>query len=119
LDDIVYALEEMHKISKNKARIKIITCHYSSSTSYRDPTHRYHLSLNSFDYFDKDCTKHQKLTDKKFSLVKKEILFNKSLKAKLQKYIISLIGTENYEHRFSWLFPINSPLYFELEVLKD
>jgi len=51
LSNIPKSLEEIHRILKNQGILKITTPHYSCSNSYVDPTHRYHLSYYSFDYF--------------------------------------------------------------------
>jgi SAM-dependent methyltransferase len=51
LRDIVKAMEEMHRISRNGARVQIATPHFSCANSYTDPTHLHHLGYFSFDYF--------------------------------------------------------------------
>src|SRR5206468_3955573 len=51
LHDIVRAMQEMHRVAKNGARVYIATPHYSCSNSYTDPTHIHHLGIFSFDYF--------------------------------------------------------------------
>ncbi len=44
-------LDELHRIAKPGARFYIHTPHYSYSNSWRDPTHRWHFSAYSFEYF--------------------------------------------------------------------
>lgn len=44
-------MDELHRISKPGATIYINTPHYSYSNSWRDPTHRWHFSAYSFEYF--------------------------------------------------------------------
>jgi SAM-dependent methyltransferase len=44
-------LAELHRIAAPGARLYIETPHYSSLGSWNDPTHRWHLSAYSFDYF--------------------------------------------------------------------
>ena len=43
-------LAELHRIGRAEARIHIVTPHFSSPTSWTDPTHRHHFSSRSFDY---------------------------------------------------------------------
>lgn len=45
-------LDELHRIAKPGARLYINTPHYSYSNSWRDPTHRWHFSCYSFEYFE-------------------------------------------------------------------
>jgi SAM-dependent methyltransferase len=45
-------MDELHRIGKPGARYFINTPHYSYSNSWRDPTHRWHFSSYSFEYFE-------------------------------------------------------------------
>lgn len=45
-------LDELHRIARPGARIFINTPHYSYANSWRDPTHRWHFSAYSFEYFE-------------------------------------------------------------------
>ncbi len=51
LADVVRVMEEIHRVARPGALVRIVTPHFSSSNSYTDPTHRWHLGLQSFDYF--------------------------------------------------------------------
>jgi SAM-dependent methyltransferase len=51
LADIPKAMEEFHRILRPNGILKIATPHFSSANSFIDPTHRWHLSRFSFDYF--------------------------------------------------------------------
>ena len=51
LSDIPKSLEEFHRILSSGGILKITTPHFSCANSYVDPTHRWHLSYFSFDYF--------------------------------------------------------------------
>jgi SAM-dependent methyltransferase len=52
VESVVRFMAELHRIAKNGARIHIQTPHYSYAGSWRDPTHRRHLSSYSFEYFE-------------------------------------------------------------------
>jgi len=45
-------LDELYRIAKPGGRLYINTPHYSYSNSWRDPTHRWHFSAYSFEYFE-------------------------------------------------------------------
>lgn len=45
-------LDELHRIARPGARLHINTPHYSYTGSWRDPTHRWHFSAYSFEYFE-------------------------------------------------------------------
>ena len=51
LYDIPGAIKEIHRLLKPGGECKLITPHFSSASSWRDPTHIHHLSYFSFDYF--------------------------------------------------------------------
>lgn len=43
-------LAELHRITRPGGLLTVITPHFSSPTSWTDPTHRHHFSSRSFDY---------------------------------------------------------------------
>ena len=43
-------LTELHRITRSGGIVTVITPHFSSPTSWTDPTHRHHFSSRSFDY---------------------------------------------------------------------
>ncbi len=51
LEDVMGAMREIHRIARPGARVHIVTPHFSSHNSYADPTHRRHLTSESFQYF--------------------------------------------------------------------
>jgi predicted SAM-dependent methyltransferase len=51
LEDVPHLLAELHRVAKPGARLFINTPHYSYTGSWRDPTHRWHFSAQSFEYF--------------------------------------------------------------------
>lgn len=52
IGDVPGFLAELHRIAKPGARVYINTPHYTYTGSWRDPTHRWHLSSQSFEYFE-------------------------------------------------------------------
>lgn len=49
--NIIKTMEEVYRITKNQGIIRIFTPHFSSHTSWTDPTHLWHLGARSFDFF--------------------------------------------------------------------
>lgn len=54
LESIPDAIKECFRLLDDGGVLVIRTPHFSSIDSWRDPTHRWHLSIRSFDYFLKD-----------------------------------------------------------------
>jgi SAM-dependent methyltransferase len=50
--DIAQLVRELVRVAKDGATLTIVTPHFSSLASWRDPTHRYHLSYFSMDHFE-------------------------------------------------------------------
>ena len=51
LRDIPACIAEIHRLLKPGGSCTLITPHFSSASSWRDPTHIHHFSYFSFDYF--------------------------------------------------------------------
>jgi SAM-dependent methyltransferase len=49
--DIIATMEEFHRVTKPGGTIWLVTPHYTDFSSFRDPTHRWHLNTYSFLYF--------------------------------------------------------------------
>ena len=51
LENVVAVMEELHRIAKPSASVKIIVPFYASRYAHTDPTHRHSFGWRSFDYF--------------------------------------------------------------------
>jgi SAM-dependent methyltransferase len=51
VENAIATIEEFHRVARAGATIFIVTPHYTDVASYTDPTHRRHLSTESFHYF--------------------------------------------------------------------
>jgi len=49
--DVIKTMEEFHRLVRPGGRVRIETPHYTDFSSFRDPTHRWHLNTYSFLYF--------------------------------------------------------------------
>lgn len=76
LKEIIPVVEECWRVLRPGGTLWIQTPHYTSPNSYHDPTHRWHLSEHSFDYFDPTTTfgeKYSFYSPKKFQILKKKV----------------------------------------------
>lgn len=113
--DVLAIMEEIHRVCRNGAIVRITTPHFSSANSFTDPTHRQHLGYFSFDYFTGD---HQFgfYTQKRFRRRNTQIVFYPTLVNKMVWRLANRYP-ETYERRWAWLFPAWF-LSVELEVVK-
>lgn len=115
LEDLVKTMEEIHRVSKNGAKVTITTPHYSCSNSYTDPTHRQRLGYFSFDYFTGE-NQHDFYTKVRFKKVETHLTFYPKFKNKLI-WRFANKHPQFYEEHFAWILPAWM-LKFELEVVK-
>ena len=96
LDSVIKVLEELHRISKNGATIKIIVPFFRSHYAFIDPTHKHFFTVRSFDNFDpeKDFNRIYKYSQCYFRVNKglfdenvRRRLFRRMLTSLLIKYL--------------------------------
>jgi len=81
MKDFFRAMEEIHRITKDGGIVKVTTPHYTDSSSFRDPSHYWHLTSQSFALFDPNFSTSY-FTTAKFKVKKVEIIT-----LKLWKYL--------------------------------
>ncbi len=113
LDNVVKTMEEMHRVAKHGAIVKIRTPHFSHPNSFRDPMHKWHFTIDTFDYLTIDFN-YPIFSDKKYKMLRKEFIFNKRWWIGA---ILAKISPRRYEKCYSHRFPPYN-MYFELEVIK-
>jgi len=113
--DVVGTMEEIHRICRPQAMVRITVPHFSCRNAYTDPTHRHLFTCASFDYFT-DGNDLSFYTQARFRIVSNRIFFYPTL---LNKLIWRLANRypETYEQRWTWIFPAWF-LQFDLEVSK-
>lgn len=117
LEKIPQAVEEFHRILMPDGLLKVTTPHFSCANSYVDPTHRWHLSYFSFDYFQEDNPLSY-YSQARFNIKNRQIHF------KGNKFTTSIVRRlanrfpETWEQRWAWIFP-GWFLYFELQAVKS
>jgi len=115
LDDVVATMEEIHRVCRDRAVVKITVPHFSCGNAFTDPTHRHYFSSSSFNYF----TGESELgfyTDRRFRRRVVSIVFHPTLVNKVVHRFANWKPAV-YERRWAWMFPAWFN-YFELEVVK-
>ena len=117
LDNIVQAMEEIHRVTKHGADIFIRTPHFSSEGSWFDPTHKYHLSWRSFDLFCFKSDEEYAYSGVRFEMAARRIRFRSGLIKSLGKLIASWWPVY-YERQWTFIIPARS-IHFHLRTLKS
>lgn len=115
LDSIIKPIEEIWRISKNNARIRIEVPIFPSVWAAADPTHKQFFTYMTFDYFRPEDNLNY-YSKARFKILKRKIIFSKYL------FFMNIINISEllqkiYYLFFSFLIPANT-LYFELQALK-
>lgn len=110
--DIPKVINELIRVSKKGAIIKIITPHFSSLSSWIDPTHHQHLSYFSFDHFQKNSAAHY--VGKGIKIKNKKLSFSGGIQGLIARAIFN-ISPKKYEQKYCFIFRA-STLIFEIEV---
>jgi SAM-dependent methyltransferase len=115
LDDFIPVMEEIHRVCRDRAVVRIAVPHFSSPEAYTDPTHRRYFGHLSFDYVTGEHEL-QFYTRVRFRKLHSRIIFWPTLVNKLV-WRLANRHPAAYERRWAWMFPAWY-LYFELEVRK-
>ena len=108
--DLPALFKELGRICKNGSKITIITPHFASFDSWRDPTHVHHLSYFSLDHFEKHNVSHY--TGGGFKVVSRKLSFG-GVMGNIGRMIF-LINPWKYEKTWCFIFRPN-PLKFILK----
>jgi SAM-dependent methyltransferase len=116
LDRFIPVMEEIHRVCRDGAVVRITVPHFSCANAYTDPTHRRLFGYFSMDYVtgDNDADFYTRVRFKRLSrrLMFSPSVVNKAVWRLANRYPMA------YELRWAWIFPAWF-LYFELEVHKD
>ena len=115
LDDVVATMEQIHRVCRDGAVVRITVPHFSSGNAFTDPTHRHYFGRFSFSYFTGEH-EFAFYTSCRFRARLTNIIFQPTLVNKLVRRMANRWPAE-YERRWAWMFPAWF-LYCELEVLK-
>ena len=123
--DVIAFITELHRIGKPRARIKIVTPHYSNPDWATDPTHRNHLNSYSFNCFIDERRLFPFYTDVKLKPIRTYVSLANLWRVLGLEFVVNL-DQRWPQFRFTrkfWEFYLSSvvrgkELYFEFEVEK-
>lgn len=115
LDDVIASMEEIHRVCRDGAVVKITVPHFSSGNAFTDPTHRHYFSYFSFHYVTGEHN-FSFYTRCRFRRRHQMIIFYPTLSSKVVRRLAKR-WPQAYEQRWAWMFPAWY-LYYELEVVK-
>ena len=119
LHDTVAVMEEIHRVCRYGATVKIVTPHFSSPNAFRDPTHCRYFSYYSFHFFTGEWA--NGFGDPPGSSgARRGSTFPRTRMRIFDRIGLGLanLNPERYERRFAVFFPAEE-VHNELEVVKD
>jgi SAM-dependent methyltransferase len=120
LDNVMGALEEIHRITKNGATVKIIVPYFRAHWAYNDPTHKKFFSAETFHHFDPEHPYSKLYPYSKAKFKVERVVFNENIKRGLVYSLIKAVANrwpQRYEWHLSHLFPLDE-LTFYLRTIK-
>jgi len=115
LDDPMQVMEEVHRICKLQAKIKVIVPYFRSVWAFIDPTHQHFFTVDSFAYYDPDHIICQRFDYVKTRFKVERVVFNETLPGGWFKKIITIFTNRwpnRYEYYFIHLFPLDDITYY-------
>jgi SAM-dependent methyltransferase len=115
LDDVLATFEEIHRVCRDGAIVRVAVPHFSCANAYTDPTHKRTFGYFSLDNLTEDG-EFSFYTQARFRVRHRQIIFWPTL---LNKLVWRLANRYPmwYELRWAWVFPALF-VSFELEVVK-
>ena len=118
LEDVMGAMREIHRIARPGARVHIVTPHFSSHNSYTDPTHRRHLTSESFQYFTGEPFERFAGARCRFRILEVNLTFGHSFLLDGLGRLLAALSLRWYEKHAAWIFPAQD-IRCTLEAVKD
>lgn len=116
LDRLVPVMEEIHRVCRPGATVRITVPHFSSANAFTDITHRHYFGWFSTHYFTGE--NHWAFYSRaRFTRLATSLMFHPSPSNAMVRRLANRYPAE-YERRWTWMFPAWF-LYFELGVVKD
>jgi SAM-dependent methyltransferase len=115
LDDLVKAMEEIHRVCRPGAVVHITVPHFSSANAFTDITHRHYFSWSSFECFDAGHDLSYR-SSARFRRQAARIFFHSRPVNRIVRRLANRYPGE-YERHWAWIFPAWF-LGFRLEAVK-
>lgn len=113
--DFIKIMEELHRICKNNAIIKIRSPVFPSMCSAQDPLTKKFMTYNTFEYFDLERGYYYSKAI--FKTLKRIYIYSLNPKLKWLSFLPNLFPVFYTRFLFN-IFPSNN-IYYELRVVKD
>lgn len=115
LDEPMRVMEEVYRICKISAPVKVIVPYFRSHWAYIDPTHKNFFTVESFAYYDPEhiICKRYDYTSARFKLEK--TIFNETLQTRWTARLIAKLADKwphKYEYYFSSIYPLDDITYY-------
>jgi predicted SAM-dependent methyltransferase len=117
LDDVMAVMEELHRISRPDALVKVVVPYFRSRWAFIDPTHRHFFGVESFAYFDPDHIHHRLYNYSEATFKVERVVFNETIPGRRALRAVGNRWPLRYESRLSHLAPLDD-LTFYLRVVK-
>ena len=111
VDCVITCMSELFRIMKENAKLVIRYPHFSQRHTFRDPTHKRFLTLESLDYFIFQTELFGEYSDFGFTLISKVLNTDNDM-----AYLLSKLNVESYEKYWCRIFPAWQVI---LELHKD
>jgi predicted SAM-dependent methyltransferase len=116
LDKPMKVMEEVHRICKPGAFVKIIVPYFRSVWAFIDPTHQHFFTVDSFAYYDPDHIICQRYDYVKTRFKVERIVFNETLQDRrwIKRLMIKFANKypNRYETYLSHLYPLDDISYY-------
>lgn len=115
LDRPMRVMEEVHRICKSGACVKVIVPYFRSAWAFIDPTHKTFYTVDSFAYYDPRhiiCQRYD-YTPARFFIEK--VVFNETLQNRWTKNLMIKLANKypnRYEMYLSHLYPLDDITYY-------
>lgn len=115
LDDPMRVMEEVHRLSKPGALVKVIVPYFRSVWAFIDPTHKHFFTVDSFAYYDPDHIICQRYDYVKTRFKVERVVFNETLASRWPKRMIIKLANRwplRYEYYLSQFIPLDDITYY-------
>ncbi len=101
VSSVIDFMNEIHRVAKPNTEVHIVTPHFSSIDSYKDPTHLRHIASGWYTIFTESYLQEQ---IPQFALVSSEVTFGASMLSMIPQLLIRLKSVEWWEKKLAFVF---------------
>lgn len=115
LNQPMRVMEEVHRIAKLGATIKIMVPYFRSIWAFIDPTHKTFYTVDSFAYYDPRHPICQRYDYTHARFLVERVVFNETLQSRWTKRLITKLANRypnRYEAYISHLYPLDEITYY-------